>query len=191
MFYRVVVFIVNIIFKIIFRIKVTGEFEYSEDNRYILCANHAGLLDPIFLALVYKEPIHFMAKEELFKNKLLAFIVSKLHAFPVDREGNDLKALKKSVKTLKEGNTLGIFIEGRRVKEYNPKNAKSGPILIANMANAKIIPIKIESDYKLFSKVNIIVRKSFEINKLELKNDKEHGYSNKAQELLRIIYKGD
>ena len=193
MFYNIVLFFINIIFRIFrifFRIKIIGEFPKDENERYIICSNHGNVLDPIFLAIAYDRQIHFMAKRELFNNKILGNIFKGLNAFPVDRDGNDISALKKSVKKLKNGNTLGIFIEGTRVDQYNPENAKSGPILIANMGNAKIIPVKIESNYKLFSTVNIYIKDVYTVNKKELKEDNHNGYKNQAKKVLNIIYNG-
>lgn len=131
-----------------------------------------------------------MGKKELFENKILAKLFYALNAFPVDREGNDLASLKKSVKILKSKKDLGIFIEGTRVKEYNPDNAKSGPILIANMANADVLPVKIETSYKLFSKVKIIYREPIQIDKVYLKENKTNGYNQLAKKILEKIYYG-
>ncbi|MFR6344727.1 MAG: 1-acyl-sn-glycerol-3-phosphate acyltransferase [Christensenellales bacterium] len=39
-----------------------------------------------------------------------------LGAFPTNREGNDLKAMKKSMEILKQGRVLGIFPESTRSK---------------------------------------------------------------------------
>lgn len=91
-------------------------------------------------------------KERTFQKTSSRKLLRSLNVFPVDRDGNDIKALKEGVKRLKDGKLLGIFIEGTRVKEYDPANAKPGPILIANLANKTILPVKIDTNYKLFSK---------------------------------------
>lgn len=190
MFYKFMIIFIGFFLRILFRIKQVGEFDDSKES-YIICANHSNLLDPLFLAIVHKRPIHFMAKEELFKNKLMAKFLKALNAFPVDRQGNDLKALKGSVKLLKNNNILGIFIEGTRVKKFDLANAKKGPILIANLANREIVPVKIETNYKLFSTVNIIVRDAYTIDKEILSKEKDVGYQKLAEDVLNIIYKGD
>lgn len=190
MFYNIVLFFINILFRILYRIEIVGEFPSDSEEKYIICSNHGNVIDPIFLAIAYRKQIHFMAKRELFNNKILGKIYSMLNAFPVDRDGNDISALKNAVKKLKNGGVLGIFIEGTRVKEYNPENAKPGPILIANMGNAKIIPVKIESNYKLFSKVRIIARDLYTVDKEEIKNNRETGYIDQSRKVLDKIYNG-
>lgn len=190
MFYKVIVSIAKIIFKVIYKIKIHGDINKASEEGLILCGNHSHILDPVVLAIIYDKPIHFMGKKELFNNKILSKIFSSLNAFPVDRTGNDLKALKHSVKLLKDDKNLGIFIEGTRVKEYNPSNAKPGPIIISNMSNKKIIPVKIVSTYKLFSEINVYIREPFIINKQELKENRTVGYENEAKRLLNKIYNG-
>lgn len=188
--YKLFKTIANFFMKIFFRINVIGSFENLDDN-YIVCANHGSALDPIFLAVTFNKPIDFMGKKELFKRPLAEKLLRSLNVFPVDRGGNDIKALKEGVKRLKDGKLLGIFIEGTRVKEYDPANAKPGPILIANLANKTILPVKIDTNYKLFSKVNIIIKKPFVVDREYLKESKDTGYQDLAEEVLYRIYKGD
>lgn len=182
--------IAKFIVKIFFRFNVIGSFDQIDDN-YIICANHGSFWDPIFLAIACDQPIDFMGKKELFDSKLGAKFFRSVNVFPVDRQGNDIKSLKESVRRLKDGRILGIFIEGTRVDNYDPGNAKPGPLLIANMANKKILPVKIDTTYKIFSKVDIIVRKPYTVDKAYLKENKETGYQDLAEDVLYKIYKGD
>lgn len=188
--YRFLRLIAKFFIKIFFRLNVNGSFENIDDN-YIICANHGSALDPIFLAVAFDKPIDFMGKKELFEKTLSDKFFRSLNVFPVDRHGNDIKALKEGVRRLKDGKILGIFIEGTRVEGYDPANAKAGPILIANLANKKILPVKIDTSYKIFSKVDITIRHPFTIDKTFLKENKDIGYQDLAEEVLYKIYKGD
>ena len=188
MFYTIIRAILWVFLNIFFRVKVIGKFNPIEDEKYVITSNHQSMLDPIILGVIFKQKISFMAKQELFENKWLSKIIYGLNAFPVNRTGNDIVALKKAVKLLREGKNVGIFIEGTRVDSYDPKNAKAGPILIANMGKAKIIPVHIESTYKLFSKINVYIKEPYDvvINKA-LGDD---SYQEQARKVLNIIYNG-
>lgn len=188
MFYSIVCSILGFFLRIFFRINVHGELKQEENGRYLVVSNHSNLLDPIVLGIVLKPQLHFMAKQELFENKILAKIIYGLNGFPVNRSGNDIVALKKAVKLLRDGNVVGIFIEGTRVKEYNPDNAKAGPILIANMGKATIIPVMIDSTYKLFSNIDVYIKEPYKVE-IE-KGSGDDGYQDKAKEVLDIIYNG-
>lgn len=188
MFYTVAKIIVGFFMRILFRFEVIGNSNPNQKEKYIIVSNHSSILDPVVLGLCFKPQIHFMAKKELFDNKFMGFIYKKLNAFPVDREGNDIGALKNSVKLIKSNKIVGVFIEGTRVKGFDPKNAKAGPILIAKMAKAKIIPVHIESSYRLFSKITVNIRDSYEI--VLDKGSKDDAYINQARKVLDIIYNG-
>ena len=109
-----------------------------------------------------------MAKKEIFNNKILSFIVRRLGAFPVSRNEVDISAVKKSLKILKEDRVLGIFPEGTRVNKLDLNNAKAGVSLLAIRSKSPVLPVYIESNYKLFSKVKIDC-KSFNYEKEEQK----------------------
>ena len=127
-----------------------------------------------------------MAKKELFKNKLIGGFLSKLGAFPIDREGNDLAAIKKALKILKNEKVLGIFPEGTRMKEVDYTRIKSGIALIAQKTNSRVLPVYIEGDYKPFRKTRIHFRKPVMINK-EIKYSPEE-LENISQDIMRIVY---
>jgi 1-acyl-sn-glycerol-3-phosphate acyltransferase len=129
-----------------------------------------------------------MAKKELFKNKLFAKLLLSLGAFPVDREGNDLAAIKKSLRILKEEKVLGIFPEGTRVKYFNDDYIKSGLALIAVKSQSPVLPVYSEGSYKLFSKIKIIIGKPIYIeleDNVKLDNEK---YTEISKNIMRKIY---
>lgn len=187
MFYFTVKKIVGFIAKHIYRIEVVGEENIPKDNeRLIVCGNHKSNLDPVAISAVFDRQIFWMAKKELFQNKLFGGFLDKLGAFPIDREGNDLGAIKKSLKILKSENVLGIFPEGTRVKEVDYTKIKSGIALIAQKTNSEVLPVFIEGDYKLFRKTRIYFRKPVKINK-EIKYSNED-LENISQDIMRIVY---
>ena len=65
----------------------------SADGNYIICSNHLSNIDVAFLMITHKRPIHFMAKQELFENKILGWFFSKMEAFAVKRGKGDKSAL--------------------------------------------------------------------------------------------------
>ena len=87
------------IINILYPFTVYGK-ENIIDKPCLVCANHSNYIDPILVALAFtgEHPIHFMAKAELFKNKLLAGLMEKLGAFGVDRDGADISAVRAVMK---------------------------------------------------------------------------------------------
>ncbi|WIV10950.1 lysophospholipid acyltransferase family protein [Proteiniborus sp. MB09-C3] len=151
--------ILLVIFRIIFRIEVTGIENIPIEGKIIVCSNHVSMLDPITVATSIPRRIYFMAKKELFEKKFFGSLLEKLGAFPVDRDGADLAAIRNSLKILKCENILGIFPEGTRNKMEDVDSAKPGIAMISIKGKAPIIPIYIDTQYKLFRKIRVIIGK--------------------------------
>ncbi|WP_105300618.1 lysophospholipid acyltransferase family protein [Anaerococcus marasmi] len=173
MLYNFAVVLLKIICIPIFRIRVKGLENMEETDKVIVCANHKSLLDPIFLAISMPQRIYFMAKKELFDKPLLGGLLRALGAFPVDRSGRDLKALRASVTLVNEDKILGIFPEGTRVKEAKRENVKDGVAFIALKAKADIMPVEIISTYKPFRKSEILIKKPIPVKEFASFKNKE------------------
>lgn len=140
MLYRVLHFLFNIIFRIL-GFKVEGSHNIPRKGPYIIAANHLSNWDPIFVALAFPHPVAYMAKCELFRNKLLAGLLNQLYAFPVQRGKADRQAIRIALKTLQDGNVLGIFPEGHRQKSGVERSVHSGVALLALKSGAPVIPV--------------------------------------------------
>ncbi len=189
MLYRIAVFILRILAFLIFNVKTHNSEKYNNSNgRCIICANHISMIDPVMLAISSKRKICFMGKKELFENKFLGYIFGKLGAFPVDRTGVTLSAIKNSLAVLNRNEILGIFPEGTRVDKYDEENAKPGIAMIANKANSNIIPVYIKGNYKFRGKIDIYFgqEKSYFDNYTGKINTEK--YSEIGKQILRDIY---
>ena len=127
----------------------------------MLVANHTSNLDVVVLYLSFNRPLNFMAKKELFSFKLLGWILKKLGAFPVDREANDLSALKKAMSVLRHGDVLAIFPQGTRKQTVEVDDAKSGAVLIASKCKVPVLPVAISGTYKFRGKIVINIDKPY------------------------------
>lgn len=104
------------------------------------------MLDPVLLAIISFRNIHFMAKKELFSNKLIALLLRSLLSFPVDRKNADLQSLKRAMKVLDKGKIFGIFPEGKRSITGRMVSFEKGTAFLAVRSRAPIIPIYIHPD---------------------------------------------
>ena len=142
-----------IYFRIVYRIKVTGIENIPRDGGVVLCANHQSIKDPIIVGILVKRRVSFMAKKELFKNKIVGLVLKGIDVFPVERNSTDLKAYKKAIKLLKKGKALGIFAQGTRSSELDVSKGKSGAVFFALSAGVPIVPIGIRIEKSIFSKI--------------------------------------
>lgn len=122
---------------------INGRPQFHHKDRlpsgsYVLVAPHRTWLDPILYALAaYPKRFSFMAKKELFQNRFLKWLITKLNAFPVDRQNPGPSAIKVPVKILKKGElSTIIFPSGTR----HSQELKNGAFVIAKLANVPIVP---------------------------------------------------
>ncbi|MGE6630813.1 lysophospholipid acyltransferase family protein [Bacillus sp. NPDC077027] len=120
-------------------VKVYQKENLPTDRGFVIACTHEGFVDVLALGTgILPLEIHYMAKKELFSNKLIGGFLKRIHAFPVDRENPGPSSIKTPIKLLKEGKIVGIFPSGTRTSEDVP--LKRGAVTIAQMGKAPIVP---------------------------------------------------
>lgn len=125
------------------------------DGACVVCANHKSNFDPPLLGVCLPFPVRYMAKEELFKNKLFGKILSNLGAFPIRRGKSDIGALRSAINMIESGENVAVFPEGARSKENHLRKGKQGAVLIAVKSGVNILPVGISGRYRLFEKMTV------------------------------------
>lgn len=148
--------IMRLWFAIMFKVEIVGKEHVPAEGNAVICCNHYSNYDP-FAAAIYLDRLpRYIGKKELFENKILAFLLKEVRVFPIDRKAAmDMKAVKTGLKVLKDGEILGIFAEGKRVKEGEQVDAKGGVALFAMKGNANVIPCAISGKYKFRGKIRV------------------------------------
>ncbi len=187
LFYKAVKGIARVLFSLVYRIEIEGKEHLPERGKAIVSPNHFSMMDPIIIGAFLPRKVNFMAKEELFSNKLFALILNKLGVFPVKRGGADIGAIRTALRILNNGDIFCIFPEGTRSKAGEILKAKPGAAMIAIRARSPIIPIAIIGDYKLFSKVKIIIDKPIYLSDYYDKKVSTDEYRELSQEILNTI----
>lgn len=160
-FYNFLAVFFKILFKIFFRVELRNWDKIPVGKDAIVCANHHSYWDPVFISTYYPEHIYWMGKKELFDHKILKIILETLGVFPVDRKKIDMVAMRTALGHLKNDEKLGIFPEGTRVKSPEDSDPKAGVGLIAVKMKTVVVPIRIESDFRIFSKVVLTVKEPY------------------------------
>ncbi|MBR4282964.1 MAG: 1-acyl-sn-glycerol-3-phosphate acyltransferase [Clostridia bacterium] len=168
-----------IIFKIIFRFEIIGKEKIPKDKNFIIFANHIAFTDPVFLGLSLgrKRQVHFMAKEELFKeHKFIGWLLTKLGSFSINRDVG-IEGINTAIDLVKNGGILGIFPEGTRSKTGKLGRAKSGIALIMCQTKSDVLPCVIKcKDQKVrpFRKVTIEIFDLISADELKLEDITNH-----------------
>src|SRR5919107_985816 len=109
-----------------FRLCRNGRHHIPAEGGVLLASNHRSFLDPFVIGCCLRRPIFFVAKQELFKNRLVGWFLNCLGAFPVRRGESDEESMKTALALLERGDAVVIFPEGTRIRRGALKTAKRG-----------------------------------------------------------------
>ncbi len=148
------------VISLLYRVKFRNKNNIPKEGAYIIASNHLSYLDPLLLGMGQRNRrLRFMAKSELFKNKLFAKLITALGAFPVVRgAGVEQEAITTGEDILKNGGVMTIFLEGKRSKTGEFLRPRSGAMLIAYATNTPIVPACITPEkkfMKMFRKTRV------------------------------------
>ena len=116
----------------------------------ILVANHVNFFDPIWIYAVIDRPMHFVATEELFRRRVLSFLVRVFGTIPFRRQAQDFQSIRLIIRMLQAGGLIGVYPEGTRT--WDGTNAPIIPT-IARIIRRMKVPVfscRIEGGYLHF-----------------------------------------
>lgn len=161
------------------RVRVVGKENFpSENTPLVLCCNHISNWDPVLLVVAHpKRHVYFMAKAELFSNRLFTWFLGKqLGAFPVHRGKGDMSAIDTAKRLVNERKLMGIFPEGTRSRDGKLLRPKSGAALIVAQTGAHVLPTAVVTrgqKIRPFQRITLVYGKPLSPEELHL-NDPDH-----------------
>ncbi len=163
--YSVVKPVLKVLSHIVYSSECIGRENVPLEGKLIIACNHIGTPDPAFIVANCPRKVHYMAKSDLFQRKSLSKLFTLMNAFPVKRCSADRNALRYALEILKQDWALGIFPEGRRVRDsesVSPVDGLAGVGYIARLSGADVLPCclyRIPGDGKFRPKVVVIFGK--------------------------------
>ena len=165
MFFYICRFLCWLPLAIFYPIRVIGR-KHLIKGKAVMTPNHTSSMDIVLLLANTHEKKYILAKKELFKNKFKGAVLKSYGGISVDRGNNDIGAIKKALKVLKDNKKLIIFPEGTRNKNEDTSNlqeVKTGTAMIAIKSKSPIIPVWISRRPKMFRMTKIIIGKPYEL----------------------------
>ena len=152
------------IIRFITGIKVHGLENIPKDGGCMLCSNHIGVRDVFLMGATCPRQIRFVAKKELFAIPIVSSVMKAWGAVKLDRGGNDIAAIRKSIELAENGELISIFPQGHRYPKVNPGETpiKNGAGLVAHKSGCDVVPVFIKTKknkYSIFKKIEIFYGK--------------------------------
>lgn len=133
---------------LIYRPQVEGRHYVPDRGPAIIASNHLSFCDSIFMPLVVKRKVTFVAKSEYFtgrglKGWLVRMFFLGTGTIPVDRSGGRAAqaALDTQLRVLREGKLAGIYPEGTRSPDGRLYRGKTGVARLALESGAPVVPV--------------------------------------------------
>jgi 1-acyl-sn-glycerol-3-phosphate acyltransferase len=133
---------------VVFGLRVVDAEHVPLDGPCVIASNHDSGWDPPVVGVATPRFLQFMAKRELFSNRLMAWALHGVGTFPVDRGKNDIGAVKEALRRLAAGGAVGVFFEGTRKAEA--KAAMGGAAYLAQRSGGALVPAAIWREGRRF-----------------------------------------
>ena len=143
--------VVTPLFRVYFRMRVSGREHVPAEGAAIVAPNHKSFWDSFFIGICTRRHLRFMAKTELIEARYGPLLV-RLGAFPVRRGESDSDALETARTILRQGGLLALFPEGTRIRDPDELgDPKRGAGRLALEERVPLVPAAITGSEDLFA----------------------------------------
>ncbi|PTX95931.1 1-acyl-sn-glycerol-3-phosphate acyltransferase [Spartobacteria bacterium LR76] len=186
----------KILAKTLFRMRVVHPERMIEEGPLILAVNHSSYFDPPLAGICSKRAVYYLARKSLLKWPVLGPLFPDMNVIPVERDGNDMSALREVIKKVKEGNGIVLFPEGTRSKDGGLQKAKAGIGLVIAKTQAPVLPMRIFGAYEAFPKgtkrmrftrITVVIGEPIHFTKEELSDNSRETYQRLSDRVMAGI----
>jgi 1-acyl-sn-glycerol-3-phosphate acyltransferase len=109
----------------------------------VLAFNHFSWIDPPAFGSACPRTIHYLAKSEIHSHFGLGHLIRAFGARSVRRGESDREAIRAMREIVRDGDALGLFVEGTRQKNRMPGEAMPGAAMVALQEDVPVVPAAI------------------------------------------------
>ena len=156
MVYRIVRTVLSVLFRVIYRPRVSGLEHIPARGPVILASNHLSFVDSMVIPMVVPRRVAFLAKSDYFtgtgvKGTLSRWWFNGFGMVPVDRDDSRAAqvSLDKALAILAEGGAFGIYPEGTRSRDGRLYRGRTGVAFLAMTSGAPVVPVALTGTEKL------------------------------------------
>lgn len=150
--YNIFYNLAKILARLFFRYRVVHPERMIESGPLILAVNHSSFLDPPLAGICSKRAVYYLGRKTLMDWPVFGRLFPDMNVIPVERDGNDMSALREVIKKIKGGNGVVLFPEGTRSPDGQLQPARAGIGLVIAKTGAPVLPMRIFGAHEAFPK---------------------------------------
>jgi 1-acyl-sn-glycerol-3-phosphate acyltransferase len=136
------------------KLELRGTEHIPTTGGAVLACTHVSYLDFIFCGLASlpaKRKTRFMAKQQIFANRIAGPLMRGMHHISVDRSAGQA-SYREAVAALRAGEVVGVFPEATISRSFTVKPIKTGAVRMAAEAGVPLIPVTVWGSQRLWTK---------------------------------------
>lgn len=194
--YNIFYNLAKLIARLVFQLRVVHPERMIESGPLILAVNHSSYFDPPLAGICSRRGVYYLARKSLLKWPFFGPLFPAMNVIPVERDGNDMSALREVIKKVKEGNGVVLFPEGTRSKDGNLQPARAGIGLIIAKTKAPVLPMRIFGAYDAFpkgskrmrlTKITVVIGEPIHFTDEDIRSGDRDTYQRLSERVMQAI----
>ena len=150
--YNIFYNLAKLLARMIFSMRVIHPERMVESGPLLIAVNHSSFFDPPLAGICSRRGVYYLARKTLLKWPFFGPLFPAMNVIPVERDGNDMSALREVIKKVKDSNAVLLFPEGTRSVDGHLQPARAGIGLVIAKSGAPVLPMRIFGAYEAFPK---------------------------------------
>ncbi|MBN1845164.1 MAG: 1-acyl-sn-glycerol-3-phosphate acyltransferase [Sedimentisphaerales bacterium] len=154
--YRLWQLLSQVVFSVFLGLRVFGREHVPRRGAVLLLSNHQSFLDPVLCGVGLPREMDYIARDSLFRNRLFAWYIRSLNAFPIQRGQADLTAIRTILRRLQLDRGIVLFPEATRTDDGRIRPVKGGFELLIRKAKVPTLPVVIDGAYEAWPRDQLL-----------------------------------
>lgn len=197
--YNIFYNLAKLLARMIFSMRVIHPERMVESGPLLIAVNHSSFFDPPLAGICSRRGVYYLARKTLLKWPFFGPLFPAMNVIPVERDGNDMSALREVIKKVKDGNAVLLFPEGTRSVDGHLQPARAGIGLVIAKTGAPVLPMRIFGAYEAFpknahrfqpSQITVVIGEPIHFTAEEISNTSRETYqvlSNRVMEAIGAL----
>ncbi len=194
--YNIFYNLAKLLARMIFSMRVIHPERIVESGPLLIAVNHSSFFDPPLAGICSRRGVYYLARKTLLKWPFFGPLFPAMNVIPVERDGNDMSALREVIKKVKEGNAVLLFPEGTRSIDGSLQPARAGIGLVIAKTGAPVLPMRIFGAYEAFpknarrfqlSQITVVIGEPIYFTEQEISNTSRETYQLLSNRVMDAI----